>query len=72
MTVVFVEFVEWEMTSPVVVVDVAASIRFRLLAAELQFQLQFSARPGGSVGDCSAEPVRPWFGGWLRNVAQWG
>lgn len=71
-TVVFVGFVELEMISRAAVVNVAASIRFRLLAAvELQVPPRASVRPGGSAGGCSAEPMLPSFGGWQRKFAPW-
>jgi hypothetical protein len=70
-TVEFVGFVELEMISRAAVVNVAASIRFRLLAVELQVPPRASARPGGSAGGCSAEPMLPSFGGWQRKFATW-
>ena len=69
-TVVFVGFVELEMISRAAVVNVAASIRFRLPAV-VQVPRRPSVRPGGSAGGGSAEPMLPSFGGWQRKFAPW-
>jgi len=70
-TVLFVGFVELEMISLAAVVNVAASIRFRSPAVELQVPPRPSARPEGSAVDCSAEQMLSSFGGWQRNLAPW-